>query len=234
MSSDFVARAGSVIDRAHRMAGVLLIIVIVQSVMLITMWARNGSLSATIDHLATRLPVYVIPGSTRGIYSPTEDDLLINAFADTVTQSFNTFTYETLSKQYEEMRQFFTPEMLTFSQSYFEKLMSDTKVDRRSQLFVPDRRSLVVQKGMDNGVEARSVSLRGSLQTIVAGSVVESVPLEINMRLRKVIISKTNPFGFLLAGYNVRRLQPGMPPAEMAPLQPGSTPPGLEQSPATP
>lgn len=222
MSEDFVARAGTVIDRAHRMAGVLLVLVIIQSVMLVTMWTRNGDLSTTIERLATRLPVYVIPGSTRGIYSPTEDDLLIDAFVDTVTQSFNTFTYETVGRQYTEMRQFFTPEMLTFSQTYFEKLMRDSQVDRRSQLFIPDRRSMKVEKGMDNGVESRQVVINGSLQTILAGSVVESVPLEITLRLRKTIISKTNPFGFLLASYNVRRLQQdqgGMAPApEAAPL----------------
>lgn len=206
-SGDFVARAGSVIDRAHRVAGLMLIIVLVQSVMLVTMWVRNGELSATIERLATRLPVYVIPGSTRGIYSPTEDDLLIDAFVETVVQSFNTFTYETLQRQYAEMRQFFTPEMLTFSQTYFEKLIRDSQADRRSQLLIPDRQSMRVEKGMDSGVEARQVTIRGSLQTIIAGSVVESVPVEMSLRLRKTIISKTNPFGFLLASYSARRVE---------------------------
>jgi hypothetical protein len=205
--NNFVARAGAVVDRAHRVAGLLLVVVVVQSGMLISQWYSNQNLSTQLTRMAQQMPVYVIPGSTRGIYSPTEDDLLINAFVDQVTQNFNTFTYETLAKQYEEMRVFFSPEMLTFSQDYFAKLIRDSQADRRSQLFIPDHTSMQVERGLENGQETRNVTVRGSLQTILAGSVVESVPVEIALKLQKVIISRTNPFGFQLGAYTARRVQ---------------------------
>lgn len=204
---DFLARAGAVIDRAHRVAGLLLVIVIVQAIVIISMWGTNNALTQRIRLMSERLPVYAIPGATRGIYSPTEDDLLIQAFSDTVIQSFNTFTYETIARQYEEMKPFMTAEMLTFSADYFDKLVRDANVDRRSQLFVPDRSTLKVEKSEDNGTEIRKVTQRGTLQTIVAGSIVESVPVEMSLTLRKVIISKSNPFGFMLQSYSARKVE---------------------------
>lgn len=215
---DFVARAGSFIDRAHRIAGVLLLIVIVQSLIIINMWVGNREMSEQIRYLSVRLPVYVVPGATRGIYSPTEDDLLIKAFVDQVTQSFKTFTYETLANQYQEMKQFFTPQMLVSAEGYFGKALRDSQADRRSSLFIPDHQSMRVEKGNENGLETRTVTIRGSLQTIIAGSVVESLPIEITLKLQKSIISKANPFGFQLSEYRERALaasgasaQPFMP-----------------------
>ncbi len=204
---DFLARAGAVIDRAHRVAGILLVLVIVQAIIIISMWGTNNMLTSRIKTMTERLPVYAIPGATRGIYSPTEDDLLIQAFTDTVIQSFNTFTYETIGRQYEEMKPFMTAEMLTFSSDYFDKLVRDSAVDRRSQLLVPNRSTLRVEKLEDNGSEIRKVTQQGTLQTIVAGSIVESVPVELSLTLRKVIISKSNPFGFMLQAYGARKAE---------------------------
>jgi hypothetical protein len=221
---DFVARAGAIIDRAHRVAGILLIVVIIETVIIFALVMGNGTLSKQIQSMVQRREVYVVPGSTRGIYSPTEDDILINAFVDTVTQSFNTFTYETLQKQYQEMTTFFSPEMLTFSQDYFTKLIRDSQADRRSQLFIPDHQSMKVERSSENGIDTRTVTLRGSLQTILAGSVVESVPIEISLKLQKVIISKTNPFGFQLAAYSAHKVAQQQTPATGAATmgQPGA------------
>lgn len=201
---DFVARAGSFIDRAHRVAGILLLIVIVQSLIIINQYIRNGEMADQLRYISARMPVYVVPGATRGIYSPTEDDMLIQAFVDQVTQSFKTFTYETLAAQYQEMKQFFTPQMLVSAEGYFSKMLRDSQADRRSSLFIPDRQSTKVQKETENGLDIRYVTMRGSLQTIIAGSVVESLPLEITLKLQKSIISKANPFGFQLAEYRER------------------------------
>ncbi|MCP5405700.1 MAG: hypothetical protein H6922_05720 [Pseudomonadaceae bacterium] len=203
---DFVSRAGSFIDRAHRLAGVLLLVVIVQSLIIINMWMSNADMANQVRYMSARLPVYVVPGATRGIYSPTEDDLLIKAFVDQVTQSFKTFTYETLAAQYQEMKQFFTPQMLADADSYFAKMLRDSQADRRSSLFIPDQQSMQVEKFTENGVDMRTVKIRGSLQTIIAGSVVESLPMEVTLKLQKTIISKANPFGFQLAQYNERAL----------------------------
>lgn len=203
---DFVARAGAFVDRAHRVAGVLLLIVIVQSLIILFMARNNSEMSEQLRYIAVRMPVYVVPGATRGIYSPTEDDMLVKAFTDQVVQSFKTFTYETLANQYQEMKQFFTPQMLVSAETYFAKTLRDSQADRRSSLFIPDQQSMKVEKDTENGIEVRLVTLNGSLQTIIAGSVVESLPLEIRLKLQKSIISKGNPFGFQLAAYSERSL----------------------------
>lgn len=203
---DFIARAGSLLNQAHRLAGFCLILFIIAAVALIMVVRENTTLAREIRIMKSTLPVYVVPGSQTGVYSPTQDDLLINAFTDLVTQSLNTYTYETLANQYEETRQFFSSEMLAFSKDYFEKLIRDSSQDRRSALFVPDRRSLRVERRVQNGIDLRFVTIRGNLQQILAGSVVETIPLEINLTLRKTTVSKVNPFGFMLSKYVTRQL----------------------------
>lgn len=212
---DFIARAGSIVDRSHRMSGILLLLVMLLSAMAVVQFLRNVELNRQIQAFSERRPVYVIPGATQGMYSPTEDELLIRAFADQVSQAFNTFTYENIRAQYENMKPFFTAEMLTFSQTYFEKLVADSGVDRRSSLFIPDHQTLRIEKDGD----IRNVTIRGSLQTILAGSVVESVPVELSLRLRKVIFSPANPFGLQLASYSARRLETARAATQGSPAQ---------------
>lgn len=203
---DFIARAGSLIDKSHRVAGFLLILLVVESVLLINSMNRNGQLVDRIYTMSERLPVYVVPGSQTGVYSPTQDDLLIGAFVDLITQSLNSYTYETVEEQYQEARSFFTSEMLAFSQDYFDRLIKNVGSDRRSSLFIPHRQSLKIEKGKENGIDIRQVKVRGSLQQILAGSVVETVPLEITLKLQKTTVSKTNPFGFMLSKYFTKQL----------------------------
>lgn len=203
---DFIARAGSMLNQAHRLAGFLLVLLLAAIIALVVVVKNNTVLTGQMVAMRSTLPVYVVPGSQTGVYSPTQDDLLINAFVDLVTQSLNTFTYETLADQYAEARAFFSSEMLAFSKDYFEKLIRDANQDRRSALFIPDRRSFHVQRRMDNGIDMRLVTLRGNLQQILAGSVVETIPLEIQLVLRKTTVSKTNPFGFMLSKYVTRQL----------------------------
>jgi hypothetical protein len=225
---DFVARAGAIIDRAHRVAGILIIVVVIETVIIAALLMGNSTLAQQIQSMVMRREVYVVPGSTRGIYSPTEDDLLINAFVDTVTQSFNTFTYETLQKQYQEMVTFFSPQMLTFSQDYFAKLIRDSQADRRSQLFIPDHQSMKVDRGSEDGIDVRTVTMKGSLQTILAGSVVESVPVELTLKLQKTMISRTNPFGFQLAAYAARKVVPQTGNVSTNPIQGLNPQPGAQ------
>jgi len=203
---DFIARAGSMLNQAHRLAGFLLVLLVVAVLGLIMIVKENSALTQEIRRINSTLSVYVVPGSQTGVYSPTQDDLLIDAFVNLVTQSLNTYTYETLEDQYAEVKQFFSSEMLAFSKDYFEKLIRDVGQDRRSALFIPDQRSTKVERARQNGIDIRRVTLRGNLQQILAGSVVETVPLEIALVLRKTTVSKTNPFGFMLSTFKTKQL----------------------------
>lgn len=202
MSNDFVARAGAIIDRAHRIAGVLLICVVVLGSVTTCQLTRNAALNSQLMDARVRLPVIVVPGATTGLYSPTEDDRLTYMFTDLITQMFNSFTALTFAKQYEESKKFFDPTLLVDSAPYFEKKIRDSQADRRASLFVPDRTSYRVKKYVKNGIEMRDVTMTGQINTIVGGVVAESVWVQLDMTLQKGTVSPANPYGLLLSSYH--------------------------------
>ncbi|PZP39334.1 MAG: hypothetical protein DI585_04455 [Pseudomonas fluorescens] len=199
---DFVARAGAIIDRAHRVAGILLICVIILGIMSTCQFAKNSELQAQLDNRRIRYPVIVVPDATTGVYSPTEEDRLINLFADFITQSLNSYTPANIGQLYAGVRPFMSPAMLTDSEPYFQRKVRDSTGDRRSSFFVPDRsQQLKVEKRSQNGVEYRDVSMIGQINTIVGGTVAEGAPLEIQMTFQKTFASPANPYGFMLTKY---------------------------------
>jgi hypothetical protein len=228
---DFVARAGAYIDRAHRVAGFLLICCVVLGLMSFCQWQRNGELNRLLEGYAQRLPVIVVPGAVAGKYDPREDAQLVAAFADFVTQNFNTFTPETVAKQLESLRPYLAPALLTDSQPYFAKKVDDATSVKRSSLFIPDRASLTVTNTTENGVDLREVILRGKLKNIAAGTVAEDVPLEVQMTFQKGIINPNiNPYGFQLVRYHEKPLVKEAPPPAIDTSGPAPTAP----TPATP
>lgn len=223
---DFVARAGAMIDRAHRIAGLLLICVVVLGALTTCQWTKNVSLNRQLMERRVSLPVIVVPEATVGLYSPTTDDRLVEMFTGLMTQSINTFTPETLVKQYEFAKGFFSPVLLTDSATYFERKIRDSLADRRSSLFVPDKLSTKVKKYEQNGIQVREVNLTGRISTIISGVVAEDVPVEISMKFQKVDVSPANPYGFVLSYYREMQLvKPGEMPTLAPAGQNGQTPP---------
>lgn len=198
---DFVARAGAIIDRAHRIAGILLICVVVLGLLSMCEISKNAALNAQLRSMRMSLPVIVVPGGTSGLYSPTEDDRLILMFTSFVTQSINTFTPETMTRQYDTARKFFDAALLTDSAPYFERKIRDSTADKRSSLFIPEEGSMQVKKYQENGVEWRDVTINGQLSTIIAGTEAEKVPLQVSMKLQKTQVTPNNPYGLKLSGY---------------------------------
>ncbi len=204
---DFVARAGAIIDRAHRIAGVLLICVIVLGVIAGCQLVENRRLNNEANMSRIRYPVIVVPNATTGVYSPTEEDRLIFLFADFVTQSLNSYTSETVAKLYAGLRSFLGPALLTDSEPYFQRKIRDAQADRRSSFFVPDRaRQLQVTKRRINDQEFRDIVMYGQISSIVGGTVAESIPLEVTMTFQKVFASPANPYGFILTAYHEKPL----------------------------
>ncbi len=232
---DFVARAGSFIDRAHRVAGFLLICCCVLALMSLCQWQRNIELNQTLENFAQRLPVIVVPGAVAGKYDPREDAQLVAAFADFVTQTFNTFTPETLPAQLLSMKPFLAPALLVDSEPYFEKKLQDATSVKRSALFVPNRSTLKVRSYNENGVELRDVEITGMLKNMAAGTLAEDVPLKIKMTFQKGIINPNiNPYGFQLVRYLeapvVRESAPEQIDTTEQPAQPAAQPePGTVQ-----
>lgn len=200
---DFIARAGAMIDRAHRIAGLLLICVGVLSVVTMCQLIKNTNLNNQLMDARVRLPVIVVPGAVAGKYDPREDDKLISEFTFFLGQTLNTFTPETMSKQYAILKPFFSPALLADSAPYFEKKIRDVEADRRSSLFVPDMTTYQVRKYVQNNVEKRDVSIIGQLTTILGGTEAETIPLQIKFTLEKRLVNpNTNPYGFSISAYN--------------------------------
>lgn len=200
---DFIARAGAIIDRAHRVSGILLICVIVLSIVAGCQTVKNAELQSQLDERRLRYPVIVVPEATTGVYSPTEEDRLISLFSDFVTQSLLSFTPLNVSQLYSGLRPFMGPALLTDSEPYFQRKIRDATGDKRSSFFIPDRaRKLDVTKRNVNGAEMRTVVVYGQLNTYVGGTVAESIPLKVNMTFQKVFASPSNIYGFLLTAYH--------------------------------
>jgi hypothetical protein len=231
---DFVARAGSFIDRAHRVAGFLLVCCVVLGLMATCQWQRNMELNAKLENFAQRLPVIVVPGAVAGKYDPREDAELVKAFADYVTQNFNTFTPETLPAQLLSMKPFMAPALLVDSEPYFEKKLQDATSVKRSALFIPNRGSLNVRSYNETGVELRDVELLGTLKNMAAGTLAEDVPLRVKMTFQKGIINPNiNPYGFQLVRYLEQPIVKDAPPEQIdtseQPTVPATTQPGAPQ-----
>lgn len=200
---DFVARAGYVLDRAHRLTGILLFVLLTLLVMLIYAWGVNAKLQGELRDATKNLSVYVVPGSEPGFFSPSKGEILMQTFADYAVQSLNTYTPASLPKQYSEMQRFFTPDMLIKADRYFSTLARDVSTDERSSLFVTDRTSLKTRRAEDGerGVEAFEVQINGERKDVVGGKVVASTPMRITLRLHAANVSESNPFGYVIANY---------------------------------
>lgn len=211
---DFIARAGSMFDKSTRLAGLFFILLLAESVVLFNAIQTNKQLNLQYEQLRNQLQVYVVPGSVAGVYSPKQDEMLTEAFVTLVTQNLNTFTYENLSNQYAEVKKFFSPDMLVFSDKYFGRKINTANIDERSSLFVVDRSSLKDSPEIDRTGQPtgnKTVTVQGQLHNIIAGTTVEAVPLKITLGMKETLVTKTNPFGFVLTSYKEEELQPERP-----------------------
>jgi hypothetical protein len=207
---DFIARAGAMLDKSHRISGILFVLIILALVLILNLFATNNKQSREIAEMRATLPVYVVPGSLAGTYSPSQDDMLLDGFITLITQSLNTYTYENLPLQYQEVKQFFGPQLLTVVDKYFADKIKIANIDRRSALFVPERNTIKVEDIRDSRGQRtgdKRVVIDGLLNHILAGSTVEAIPLRITMRMNKVIVSRTNPFGYVLESYREEEIK---------------------------
>ena len=207
MTLDFVARAGALLDKSHRITGVLLTIVIFQLLVILWLVSSNGKMVAFVSNMRASLPVYVVPGSTAQIYRPESSDTLLVAFIDFITQSLYTFTYESYQGQYDEVKKFFTPEMLRFADDFFLKKIEDSKQIRASELFIPNRQSMQIERYIVGGEQLTDVKIRGSIQQIVNANVIQTRPVEFTLTLTSVLNSRANPFGFMVRKLLLKELK---------------------------
>lgn len=209
---DFIARAGGIVQRANVVAGILLLLLVIMSVFTLSVMGQNAKLKQVIVNYADNQRVYVVPGSTAGLYAPRQIDGLLYAFADHVTQSLLTFTYASLEKQYFEIRRFFTPSLLETANVKYAQTIAIAKQDERSSLFIPQRESLKVERVLNpkdktrylDGV--RKVTMIGTKRYFLGGGLIEPLLVRVTMEVRETSISQANPFGFVLSNYKEEEL----------------------------
>lgn len=209
---DFIAKAGNKLQNINRVTGILLVFLLIQAFFTLSVMQENGRLKSEKLSLSRDQKIYVIPGSMAGVYSPRKMDVLLHAFADHVSQSLKTYTPSSFKPQYLEIRKFFTAKMLSDADTDFAALSNRVSQDSQSSLFIPQRNTLTVEKvphpkrkdAFLKGVYR--VSLIGSNQYSLGGSVIEAAPNKVTMEVQEANISESNPFGYKVRSYSDREL----------------------------
>ena len=221
---NFIARAGSIIDRAHRVTGFFMVLSFVFGAGLLLMARDNARLSSQIDELAQRMPVFVVPGSQAGVYSPSRSDMLMLDFMEFVAQSLNTYNAQSLEGQYKEVSKFFTERMQQEASTYFQNKIFTATQDGQASMMVIDRDSVVI-KPTDPpyaGVKGKDyylVSFKALRQSMIGLKVVSAEKLQINLVMERKYVSKDNPWGFLLARYEEKKVEDGPAPVKTPPAK---------------
>lgn len=205
---DFIARAGSIVDKWQRIAGILLIVCLAEAWLIMSQMDTNEELLLDYKRIREEAKVYVVPGSAAGFYTPPKPEFLLKEMSYLILHSLNTYTYANLEEQYKEVRRFFGEAMLASSRDYFSKLVNEAFDDERSALFIPITTSYRVKREeAEPGEEPLYVAhIEGTVRYIISDAVVEAVPIEYTLKFKRRHISPNNPFGFILVGYKQREL----------------------------
>ena len=205
---DFIARAGSVVDKWQRVAGLLLALLIIVFFWTYTVITENRQLNNEYRKLLDQARVYVVPGSVAGFYTPANSSIMLEELSYLIVNSLNTYTYENLENQYREIQGFFNDDMLAVAQGYFKDLVQKAYQDERSSLFIPDQTAFEIEgdTGPDGRGKSQTVTIEGTRQYIIAGTVVEAVPMRYKLEFKQRYISKANPFGFELTSYSEKEM----------------------------
>lgn len=208
---EFIARAGSFIDRSHRVAGFFLIATIALIFMAMSLVNSNARLAEEMERISRTSQVYVVPGSQAGFYAPTQPEMLLQNFGSYVSQSLNTYTYVSLEPQFNEVQKFFTPEMLLNAKPFYEARIRDARQDEHSSLFVPETNTIKISAIATPRDGIRDLNyfeyvVEGSRQEIIGAQVIAQRKIRIFLTVRQAAISKTNPWGFVLSKYREEQL----------------------------
>lgn len=208
---NFIARAGGMLDSAWRLSGILMILLIAVLVLLMNSLGTNRELNAQLEDIRGRMNVYVVPGGEGGVYAPNKAELLIQTFSDYMTQSLLTYTYYNLENQYIEIRKFLDARLETRMAPLFRELVGRSSADQRSSLFIPDRTKLTFKEieTKDGRGKLYDVTVVGDQRYLIAGREVSKEFIQVEMRLRQKLPSKTNPFGFIVESYKQKVVQGG-------------------------
>jgi len=210
-----IARAGALLDRGHRIIGLLIIIIIVQLVWVQSIREEKQILQEQIAYQNMTQSIYVVPNSQAGTYKPAEGKLLMSTFVDYLTQSLLTYTPATFESQYEGIREFLSPRMLERADTFYKREVQKSKRERISSLFITDRASTELDEFMElsgkttkYGQKSYGITVKGMRSIVVGGRVIEEKEMSIKLQLQETTVSKTNPFGFIVTKMELNKVRP--------------------------
>lgn len=220
---EFIARAGSLVDRGHRVIGILLVVIVCQFLWINSEKEENEKLRKRIHEQNRTQSIYVVPNSQANIYKPADRKLLLVTFVDYVTQSLLTYTPASFRPQYTSVRPFFSSTLLALSEEFYEREIKKSEGDSISSLFVADRTSteladisevnikeLEDQKRKElrdrryvdpdyiSGSKRYQITIKGKRHFIVGGTNVQTQDIAVTLHLQETTASQTNPFGFIV------------------------------------
>lgn len=207
---DFIAKAGNLIDRGHRVIGILLVVIVVQFFWMQSLRDEKAVLQETINIQNRTQSIYVVPNSQADIYKPASGELLLTTFVDFISQSLLTYTPSNLESQYNSVSKFMSPALLEISRNVYAAEIRKSKRERISSMFVADRTSTELSefrelsdKTSKYGKKTYEVVLKGRRHFIIGGVVAETKDLEIKIYLKEEIASEKNPFGFQITKFSI-------------------------------
>lgn len=196
--------ASSTVQRGHRLVLLFLGIIVVLVIIVIAMSRENARIGDSYARLSSQMPVYIVPGSQPGEYLPSRNEMLVGNFSEYIVQNLNSYTHTNLANQYKSVQGFFTPQMLVLADSYYAERITAAQVDEYSSVFLMDRDSLKVKEVPPPSGETGTfyeVTMKGVRKNILGGSMINDVPLSVRLLVTTTFVSRTNPWGFMVARY---------------------------------
>lgn len=205
---DFIARAGSLIDRGHRIIGILLVIVCLQLYWIFTIYQQKSFLQERILVQNNTQSIYVVPNSQSGLYAPAEGRLLLSTFVDYITQNYMTYTPANMEVQYESIRGFLSDIVRKHADEEFVIEKHKAKVEEISSIFIVDKASEqlsnykeIKDKRTRFGKKTYEIELKGTRSFVVAGRVLSSTYITYIINVQETAATEKNPFGFVVTKF---------------------------------
>jgi hypothetical protein len=205
---DFIARAGSLIDRGHRIIGILLVIVCLQLYWIFTIYQQKAFLQERILVQNNTQSIYVVPNSQSGLYAPAEGRLLLSTFVDYITQNYMTYTPANMEAQYESIRGFLSDVVRKHADDEFVVEKHKAKVEEISSIFIVDKTSEqlssykeIKDKRTRYGKKTYEIELKGTRSFVVAGRVLSSTYITYIINVQETTATEKNPFGFVVTKF---------------------------------
>lgn len=217
---DFIARAGAIVDRGHRVIGLLLVVAVLQLYWIFSIYEEKASLQNTIDIQNANQSVYVVPNSQAGIYKPAEGQLLLSTFVDYITQNLMTYTPANMERQYKSIRGFFDNKIRVIADKAFKIEKHKSRVEEISSIYIVNTTSTnldaVRQFTKDDngkkiyldevkhvgttkyGNKTYEVTLSGVRSFVVAGRTLSSKPVQHIINVQETRATEKNPFGYVV------------------------------------